>query len=660
MDDEPSEATAADGKSAVKAANGVGTNRVEESTAGPVLVISPKGDVVLDLDFEVAERASKRSQSAGATLVFRKPPGVATGASKGSATGRASSLKPELPSSFRVESTVLKKHSRYFANLLGDTRFQEARTIKDALAALAIEGVDPSAAGVDRLPRVHIEIDDDGSKTADRKLIFTELLRILHWDGKLVEIVATSEQDKHSSPQSKAAKAPAKSASTIRQAKNTPGKTTAWSSRTVVAKKTQPKSADAGAEGQPHALLPGSHWSAKTPPTLLELATLAVQADRFACTEAVAAYVRTVRIRFPSPVVRAAQKDSGLGVTLKPIGGSGGALGSIANGLPGITNEEAVRQKVFVSWLFEQPLRFHAGTRELIFYGSRQWAAALAGEDQDGANGDLDTLAPPPVLPAWWELPDSIESELQFRRACIINCIASVPRHFLRLYTSRNRRQCKMGYETSSACDSFQLGEIVKFLYHKDLFFLQDFSCSLMSANANNRDRTRRILPSDYAAVDISYILSLLKQCPAYQIDKHHVHCGLRTSLLPIIEYIQAMLGTTNLGLHWHEWAQPSHGTTSWLAAAEEAGLFSDDGNGDYNDGSDDGSGDDASSVPLFGKPRAVPATDGKYTPKEFRFTRAVAGDPRLRLEGGMAASAMARQLFTARRWNWTPEGYEK
>ena len=660
MDDESSEATAADGKSAMKTPNGIETSKIEESTAGPVLVISPKGDVVLDLGFEVAEGASKQSQSAAATLVFRKPPGVATGVPKGSATGKASDLKPEPPSSYRVESAILKKHSRYFANLLGDTRFQEARAIEEALAALAVEGVAPSAAGVNRLPRVQIEIDDDGSKTADRKLIFTELLRILHWDGKLVEAVAASEQDKQSSPQSKAAKAPAKPASTIRQAKSTPAKAPARSSRAAIAKKAPPKPADAGSEGQSHALLPGSHWSAKTPPTLLELATLAVQADRFACTEAVAAYVRTVRIRFPAPVVRAAQKESGLGVTRKQTGGPGGASSSTANGLPGITNEEAVRQKVFVSWLFEQPLRFHAGTRELIFYGSRQWAAALAGEDQDGADGDLDTLAPSAVLPAWWELPDSIESELQFRRACIINCIASVPRHFLRLYTSRNRRQCKMGYESSSACDSFQLGEIVKFLYHKDLVFLQDFSCSLMSANANNRDRTRRILPSDYAAVDVSHILSLLKQCPAYQIDKHHVNCGLRTSLLPILEYIQAMLGTTNLGLHWHEWAQPSHGAASWLAAAEEAGLFSDDGNGDYNDTSDNGSGDDSPSVPLFGKPRAVPATDGKYTPKEFRFTRAVAGDPRLRLEGGMAASAMARQLFTARRWNWTPEGYEK
>lgn len=39
-----------------------------------------------------------------------------------------------------------------------------------------------------------------------------------------------------------------------------------------------------------------------------------------------------------------------------------------------------------------------------------------------------------------------------------------------------------------------------------------------------------------------------------------------------------------------------------------------------------------------------------------FRFTRAVATDQRLRFEGAMAADKMARELFTADGWDWTPE----
>lgn len=39
-----------------------------------------------------------------------------------------------------------------------------------------------------------------------------------------------------------------------------------------------------------------------------------------------------------------------------------------------------------------------------------------------------------------------------------------------------------------------------------------------------------------------------------------------------------------------------------------------------------------------------------------FCFTRSVATDQRLRYEGAMAADRMARALFTAGGWDWTPE----
>ncbi|KAL1903408.1 hypothetical protein Sste5346_000034 [Sporothrix stenoceras] len=668
MDDEPSEATAADsGKRA--AVNGAVKTRVESngSTDG-MMTISSRGDVVLDVLFETS-RETLRTTRKNAKAASKSYISAASSASA-SATG-TSVLKPQLPMAFRVESAALKKNSRYFANLLGDTRFKEARTVEEGLAALALDDIKPADADISRLPRVHIDDDDEGSRTAGRELVFAELLRILHWDGTVAPVVFNTDSgdqaDKATSPQSKSKTAakPGATAAKGRLARTTPvsGKVAATrkgAAPTGKGVRSEPATQNNSAVPQTHpVLLPGSRWSAKTTPTLLELATLALQADRFACTDAVSAYVRALRLRFPQPIVRSARGE----------GGIGGGMGSGAGGLPSMANEEAIRQKIFVAWLLDQPLRFHAGTRELIHYGSKRWVAALSGEDDDevdyangNGNGNVNgtTNHHDQELPAWWDLPNGLESELQFRRACIINCIASIPRHFLGLYTSRNRRQCKMGYESSAACDSFQLGEIIKFFFHKDLLFLQDFSATVMTPKG--RRQQPRLSPADYAAVDINHILATLKQCPAYQLDKHHVNCGLRTRILPILEYIQAMIGASAVALHRHDWTAVHHGKASWLAAAEAAGLLDGDGYGDDDDDSDlDGDGPDGNSdrTPTFGKPPSRSVTAAKtdqYTPQVFRFTRSVAGDQRLRFEGSMAADRMARQLFTARRWNWTPE----
>ncbi|KJR85366.1 uncharacterized protein SPSK_08798 [Sporothrix schenckii 1099-18] len=663
MDDEPSEAAVADGGKQTAAVNNAvkattGSNGTGSSIDG-IVTISPRGDVVLDVLFETS-RETLRATRKKANRMFT--PATAT-------TDVTSALKPKLPMAFRVESSALKKNSRYFANLLGDTRFKEARTVEAGLAALALADVKPADADVTRLPRVHIDDDDEGSRTAGRELVFAELLRILHWDGTVAPVAVNmnsdngDQADKAASPQSNS-KLKAKSNGASRTAaaapKGRPAKTNPLSGRTVPSRKganSDTATQNNSSVRQTHpVLLPGTRWSAKTPPTLLELATLALQADRFACTDAAAAYVRALRLRFPQPIVRSTRSDGGLGVG----SGSGGG------GLPGMTNEEAIRQKIFMAWLLDQPLRFHAGTRELILYGSARWTAAMSGEEEDDsaelANGNgngRDTSHRGQELPAWWDLPDGLESELQFRRACIVNCIASVPRHFLALYTSRNRRQCKMGYESSAACDSFQLGEIVKFLFHKDLLFLQDFSSTVMS---KGRTQQPCLSPADYAAVDVHHILSTLKQCPAYQLDKHHVNCGLRTRILPILEYIQTMLAASAVGLHRHDWMAVRHGKASWLAAAEAAGLLDGDGCAEDGDDSDiDGDGTDGNDdrTPSFGKPAsgsAVTAKTDQYTPQVFRFTRSLAGDQRLRYEGSIAADRMARQLFTARRWNWTPE----
>lgn len=198
-------------------------------------------------------------------------------------------------------------------------------------------------------------------------------------------------------------------------------------------------------------------------------------------------------------------------------------------------------------------------------------------------------------------LPD----ELQCRRECIINTVASIQRHFLALFSSKER-QCKLGYDSSAACDSFQLGQMLRFLLGKNLAFLVDFSpISLESV-------------PDTAMLDIEELLSTLRQCPNYQVDKHHNNCGLRIRIDPILDYIRAMLSANFVSISYAEWKK-RRTEVSWVVSKET---------GDKEDGST----------------------------RTFAFTRALSTDQRLRYEGALYADRMAKNLFLAETWDWTPE----
>lgn len=197
--------------------------------------------------------------------------------------------------------------------------------------------------------------------------------------------------------------------------------------------------------------------------------------------------------------------------------------------------------------------------------------------------------------------------ELRYRRECILNTIASVQRHFLALFSSRER-QCKLGYDTSAACDSFQLGQMLKFFLAKNLLFLVDFSPTSLDS-----------VP-DTAMVEVEELLSTLQQCPNYQIDKNHTNCGLRVRLEPIMGYMRTMLSANVIALPHADWERRRI-EVSWVTARE---------NSDAN--------------------------DDKSPGKAFEFTRAIANDQRLRYEGAMYVDKMAKAMFMAEAWDWTPE----
>lgn len=179
-------------------------------------------------------------------------------------------------------------------------------------------------------------------------------------------------------------------------------------------------------------------------------------------------------------------------------------------------------------------------------------------------------------------------------------------RHFLHLYTSRER-QCKLGYDSSAACDSFQLGQLLKFLMSKNLLFLVDFSPISLDA-----------VP-DTSMVDMDELLATLRQCPSYQVDKHHTNCGPRIRVEPVLEYIRAMLSANVVAVPLADWKR-RRADVSWVVT-QTPGDVHDEGKG-----------------------------------RTFAFTRALANDQRLRYEGAIYADRMAKKLFTAESWDWTPE----
>lgn len=251
--------------------------------------------------------------------------------------------------------------------------------------------------------------------------------------------------------------------------------------------------------------------------------------------------------------------------------------------------------------------------------------------------------------------------ELHHRRHRLLRTLASVPAHFLSLYTATrgaaSRRQCKLGYDTSAACDSFQLGEMVKFLVAKRLLFLTTPLLPTSSGGGGG-------VQDDLAAVDVHSILAALKQCPHYQLDRHHTNCGMRTRLMPILEYLASMLSANAVPLSLAGWKKDLK-RTSWASASSSSAE-------------DDKNRPAAAAAAAASAPPVAVASAGRRKKKDFvvpssgnddegaprskkkgrvfLFTRSVASDQRLRHEGAMAADRMARELFTADDWDWTPE----
>ncbi|KAK2751022.1 hypothetical protein FQN57_000097 [Myotisia sp. PD_48] len=222
-------------------------------------------------------------------------------------------------------------------------------------------------------------------------------------------------------------------------------------------------------------------------------------------------------------------------------------------------NEERIREGIYVAWFLKDVQSIRRLSHNLVVNGSVNWTS------------DKSVSVPGLDRPLWWHLPGGVEEELQLRHQCVLDKINELQTYFLRcygavhspqpsspniLYPAGRQLQCRRAYENSRACDSFHLGEMIRFLTtrSKTLSLESTIPGSEPGINRSMEGDNYGINADDHYATEhsgaahptnLNTIISSLKQCPEYQIDSNHLGCGIRRRLVPILDCIESY---TSLG----------------------------------------------------------------------------------------------------------------
>ncbi|KAJ4385959.1 hypothetical protein N0V85_007934, partial [Neurospora sp. IMI 360204] len=138
-----------------------------------IIEIVPNGDIILDVTFETSKPVILAAKKAFATFSSRPTPRASKTTRPGQGPAKTPARPPRPPPKprvrvgFRVHLSVLKVHSPYFARLLSDTRFAEAKAVEAAFAKLSLEDISPGEAEWTQLPRVSIREDDEATQSAE-------------------------------------------------------------------------------------------------------------------------------------------------------------------------------------------------------------------------------------------------------------------------------------------------------------------------------------------------------------------------------------------------------------------------------------------------------------------------------------------------------------
>ena len=251
---------------------------------------------------------------------------------------------------------------------------------------------------------------------------------------------------------------------------------------------------------------PSTPWPVPRAQSVNLIALLSIIADRFDCLNTTAEYLRR----------------QGLETTLLKARKSATAHNT----------ELDNRQRLLAGSLFGFPEWVRQCSAALIIDGTRKQAMNGLHSSEDEERERDEAL--------WWRLPGGIEGtfqlarldrsadhgteELEARRNYVLDTLSSIQKYFVDLYISR-QPQCRLGYSSSPQCDSYQLGEMVRFFCRKGTLRFE--SCF---------DSARDCGEVEPYTGNLNDVIAKLKECPSYQIDGNHYHCGLRNRLMVILE----------------------------------------------------------------------------------------------------------------------------
>ncbi|EED21369.1 conserved hypothetical protein [Talaromyces stipitatus ATCC 10500] len=231
-------------------------------------------------------------------------------------------------------------------------------------------------------------------------------------------------------------------------------------------------------------------------------------------------------------------------------------------------SDERLRQIIYIAMFIQHDTIFRVASHALVLIGSVRWLDGGIGLNKSGRhrwsyfdNGLEDLQAH--FLRAYGALENDAEHKRpQPKHNMLMTAVLSTSRPF----------QCRWGFDNSKACDSFHLGEMVRFftMRSKTIFVgstLIDPGYENGSEEEDddndddNEDEEKshvrtsvaheKTRPYDeavdrtagVASTDILSITSSLRQIPDYQIDINHTGCGIRRRLLPLLDCIDGFIG---------------------------------------------------------------------------------------------------------------------
>ena len=158
------------GESGAASADGDGSSDSTTADGRKVINVADEGDIILDVTFETSREILKKHRNAAAAAARKTK----------LQDGHLTNLSPRTQVAYRVNVEVLKRHSKYFYNLLSNPQFREASLITNTLAKLASLKIKAGEAIPEDLPWISIADDDEATKAAGREVAFEDMLRILH------------------------------------------------------------------------------------------------------------------------------------------------------------------------------------------------------------------------------------------------------------------------------------------------------------------------------------------------------------------------------------------------------------------------------------------------------------------------------------------------